>query len=580
MHLKEITVIVLDCQATGASPDKGSLLELGWARASSSCSNGIKPRIRSYLLQLDNEDEIPRRVKRITGISEEDLKKAEPAADIWDRLQSTVKGVNRENRLSICPVVIHFARYEKKFLQDLHRKFSPEKKFPFRIICTYEIVRRLLPELPRKGLRAAAGFLGYSVEEMRRTGYHVPATIFIWRELVSRLTGDHKIKTLDELDHWIEKTKPGAALSRTFPMERELRLKLPPAPGVYRMCRGNGDIVYIGKATNLKQRVNSYWQKRSFQDEKTIEMLTQVRSLKVTQTVTSLEAALLESDEIKLKAPPYNIALRDKERSVRFLSRDLKKSSDFSAPGFPIGPVISEQMFLSISTLADLITTDSKIIYNRELRKKILGISDQYAPEMILFKHGINMFIKKHSGLINTGSLGGLWRIGYLLRKEKLLRSSIIKDLDNLTEDKEDENNEIEKSGWTPEKICRFIESNIINGIESVRKSRWYSIVSESAISWDIKNKKSGTRRLIVLKNGRIVSRETLNKGDITPSPSGTGKDRYVKMKNFDLITYDRMRVLTTELRRLSSGSRNVEIRLSNLGVITPDKLETVLSFI
>ncbi|MCP4728276.1 MAG: GIY-YIG nuclease family protein [bacterium] len=581
MNLKDIVVLVIDCQATGASPEKGSLLELGWARVSSSGKNTPKARIRSYLLQLNDEEKIPRRVKRITGISEKDLSGADKPEEIWERLLKTAKGIIRQNKMESCPVVIHFARYEKKFLEDLHRTYSQDTKFPFKLICTYEITRRLLPELPRKGLRAVAGFLGYSVDEMRRSGFHVPATIFIWREMVKLLRKDHSVKTLDDLVYWIEKTKPKTSSGRAFPMEREIRLNLPSAPGVYRMCISSGDIVYIGKATNLKQRVNSYWQKRSFQDEKTIEMLTQVRSLKVTQTMTSLEAALLESDEIKLKSPPYNIALREKRRDVWFFSRDLGKSSNRYESGYPVGPVISEDLLIPFHSLTVLLDPEQSIKYNKEVRKRILGISHDYAPQMIMFKHGVKHFREKHEEILRTHPPGSAIRIiANRLSRERFLGSDLLEKLDDRSDSETEQTDGMPKPRWTPEKISRIIENNLVYGLEAIRKARWYSLISESSISWNMRAGSGAERRVIVLEKGQVLTRETIKARDDIPVPPGSGKHSGEKQQNFDLITYDRMRVLTTELRRLLSDGRNVGIRLSNSGIIEKEKLDHVLSMI
>jgi hypothetical protein len=60
--------------------------------------------------------------------------------------------------------------------------------------------------------------------------------------------------------------------------------------------------------------VNSYFQSRRKHSEHILEMLTQAKDLDVTVTGSALEAAVLESDEIKTFKPPYNMALREKDR--------------------------------------------------------------------------------------------------------------------------------------------------------------------------------------------------------------------------------------------------------------------------
>ena len=64
-------------------------------------------------------------------------------------------------------------------------------------------------------------------------------------------------------------------------------------PGVYRMLDDAGEILYVGKAKNLKNRVSSYF-RRSAQDNKTMAMVARIRDVQVTVTRTETEALLLE----------------------------------------------------------------------------------------------------------------------------------------------------------------------------------------------------------------------------------------------------------------------------------------------
>lgn len=82
------------------------------------------------------------------------------------------------------------------------------------------------------------------------------------------------------------------------------------SPGVYRMFNGNGDIIYVGKAKNLKRRVSSYFN-RMHADIKTQKMVAQVDRIEITVTTTEKEALLLESNLIKKHRPRYNVFFRD-----------------------------------------------------------------------------------------------------------------------------------------------------------------------------------------------------------------------------------------------------------------------------
>lgn len=81
-------------------------------------------------------------------------------------------------------------------------------------------------------------------------------------------------------------------------------------PGIYKMLNVKGEIIYIGKAKNLKKRVSSYFHSQSVSRKQTA-MLAKVASIEVTVTNTEGEALLLESQLIKTHQPRYNISLRD-----------------------------------------------------------------------------------------------------------------------------------------------------------------------------------------------------------------------------------------------------------------------------
>jgi len=92
---------------------------------------------------------------------------------------------------------------------------------------------------------------------------------------------------------------------------------LKPKPGVYRMLDARGDVLYVGKARALKNRVANYCQVGNL-SSRLQRMVSQTRSMEIVTTNSEAEALLLEAQLIKRFRPPYNVLLRD-DKSFPFI---------------------------------------------------------------------------------------------------------------------------------------------------------------------------------------------------------------------------------------------------------------------
>ncbi len=106
------------------------------------------------------------------------------------------------------------------------------------------------------------------------------------------------------------------ALPITLELSQSLST-LPTQPGVYKMLDAQSEVLYVGKALNLKKRVSSYFS-RSAQSTKNRSLISQITRFEVTVTRSETEALILENSWIKLFQPKYNILMRD-DKSYPFI---------------------------------------------------------------------------------------------------------------------------------------------------------------------------------------------------------------------------------------------------------------------
>ena len=588
MKLSDLEVLTLDCQATGANPQKGHLLEIGWLHTRAAANANQETLTASaHRVALPPEVEIPAAVQRVTGITMADTRDAISKTDVWHKLIQAAQQVVAANQSEKCPVIINYCRFEKAFIEHLHARENQSETFPFDIICTHEIAKRLLPGLPRRGLRAVAGYLGHSAPRQRRSGPHAVATAVIWQHFVQRLAVEYGVTDLNQLTRWLKRTTSPARTGRDYPMRPEIRINLPDRPGIYRMLRSNGDLLYIGKATSLKQRVNSYFRQKSPHAEHTLEMLSQAVNLEVTHTGSALEAAVLESDEIKQHCPPYNIALQTGQRTLAFCPDDLQKYAARPDAVHCIGPLPDGNTTTAMKAFAE---------WHQNIQGKsggdflqsgyaMLGVPQAYAPEPDCLAEGLALFQVNHQKrLKNPSALRIITGLGHELWNERLKALAEAKSAVEEEICEEAAGDAVEEPeaapDWTPESVSRGIEHFIRQAAHLIRRSRWLCLLSESSLAWEARNAVEHHKIVLVFEDGIVSLRKEMPAEKQTPVSGGHGKPMTERRKVFDIATYERLRVVTTEMRRLIGEGRKIELQLSPTTILGHRQLSRVLPWV
>ena len=129
-------------------------------------------------------------------------------------------------------------------------------------------------------------------------------------------------------------------------MLKEKIKNLPKSPGIYKMKNTHGDIIYVGKAKNLKQRVNSYFIQNRQHSRKVLEMIRWIDDFDYETVDTEFDALLLECHLIHQIRPRYNRMMNYYEGYGYFQFIDkapyLKVLSEWSEDGLVIGPFFKQ----------------------------------------------------------------------------------------------------------------------------------------------------------------------------------------------------------------------------------------------
>ncbi|WP_413290707.1 GIY-YIG nuclease family protein [Bdellovibrio sp. HCB337] len=511
MKLLDLSVFFLDLQTTGAKPDNSNILEAAW---------GDIQKIESALVAQPEGASVPYRIQAITGISNEDMSSALPLAEVLQKLRDFIQPLGTGSQKPLA--VIHYAQFEKPFLMHAFHE-----DLPFEILCTHEIAKRLMPNLPSRGVKGLAGYFGYNAGELKRASSHLEATRVIWQGLLSALEKEQNITTLEELRNWLEATPKKSRTKYEYPLPKEKRLSLPDQPGIYRMISRWGEVLYVGKATSLHSRVNSYFRGQKNRDPRKLEMLTQTWDLLVTPCGSPLEAALLETDEIKKLNPRYNISLKTGNRSMVFYNHDFTSESSQQDEEHNVGPFPNTMTLDSMLKLTDSLQAGE---FNP------LMFYEEIDPELL--KSGFQIFCERHGfDTYDFTSMRSILAVGLWWHRHEEEDEALEDDVAEEEIEQEIEDEEVE---LTPEDIADKFERHFLRAGRAYARVRLLTRLLNSDIEFQLVA--SPSPRHMILRQGKIQS-------EIPENPTMDA----LPWKGLSIDTYDRMSILQSELQKIKS---------------------------
>jgi DNA polymerase III epsilon subunit-like protein len=562
--LAELAVWVIDCQTTGASPAHGVVLEIGWGRATAT-GPGVEL-AEAHWVALPPGERVTPRVRELTGFDEALATAPLAAAEVWQRLRASMAHAPR------VPAAIHFASFELAFLRDWSSRFEPAGPFPLDAVCLHAIAARLYPELPRQSLRALAGYLGHGLDLTRRCSAHVEATAFIWHRLAAALA-ERGVHTWDELAGFLAAPRPRPAKKRRFPLPSARYRGLPDAPGVYRFLRAKGDLLYVGKAASLKKRVSGHFTAGAATTPRALEMLTQIHDIQVTRTPTVLEAAMLENEEIKAQKPLYNLQLTN-DGHCWFVGWRLDSIRHEPDAEHRRGPLPSTFSVRAIGAIAELLDGEAP---TQARRGVAVETWDRWAPDEAVFIEGFARFVQRRAtALVHPRPRRALAEIGRQLLATA--KAPVAKEDDAVALDDAlgDEPNPA-PGRWDPERVLRHLERAVAHGHQLLQRARWLCLLCDSVVTF--REPASQLVRQLTLRGGHCLEASDIAPDEPVSSPHPV-RPFHERQASLDRTHYDRLRTLTTELKRIQRDGGTACVRVARDHELGDDALRRVLRWV
>lgn len=290
--LTKARFVVVDLETTGTNPHAAEIIEFGAVvveaeRIVHEEQTLIRPRAP-----------IPPFIQGLTGIDNDMVADAPAFAAVAQRLHAVFAGA--------VPVA-HNAEFDFGFLRAHFGRLGLADVGEGRL-CTIKLARRFAPAR-HYNLDALAGRLGVEAKARHRALGDARTTAHVLIELLraARAQGFASVQSL-------RKAKPqrGRGAETRLQVGPDRVRAIPARPGVYRFRNAAGEVIYVGKAADLRRRLGSYFV--GAPKGKVARMLADVKDFDYTVVGSELEALLEEAREIRTRRPQYNMALRSFRR--------------------------------------------------------------------------------------------------------------------------------------------------------------------------------------------------------------------------------------------------------------------------
>ncbi|SDR97488.1 exonuclease domain-containing protein [Gramella sp. MAR_2010_147] len=271
---------ILDIETTGGKYNEEGITEIAVYKF-----DGQKV-VDQFISLVNPEQAIQPFVVNLTGINNEMLRNAPKFYEVAKRIVEITED---------CILVAHNAKFDYRILRTEFRRLGFE--FERKSLCTVELSKKLIPDLPSYSLGKLVRSLGIPLSDRHRAAGDAQATIKLFKMLLAKDVGKDILK-----EHVRKEPKRNIDTKLVFILE-----ELPSETGVYYFHDEHGEIIYVGKSRNIRKRVNQHF---TNDNPKSREMQRKVASVSYELTGNELIALLKENQEIKELKPKYNRALK------------------------------------------------------------------------------------------------------------------------------------------------------------------------------------------------------------------------------------------------------------------------------
>jgi len=300
ISLEQAGYVVVDLETTGLRPGSSAICEIGAVRV-----RGLEL-ADTFQTLVNPRQPLPPAIGALTGIDARSLRSA-PPAELAVRRFLAFAGDD--------VLVAHNARFDVGFL-DVEVERLTGRRLAASVVDTLWLARRLLEARSRRfGLASLAYFFGTAARPCHRALPDAEATAEILLHLVG-LAQERGATTVAEL---VELAAPRA---RRLATKRSLAAGAPPQPGVYLFHDRNGEVLYVGRARNLRARLRSYF--HTERQRPAVEAaLAVVERIEWRVLGSELEAALEELRLLRELRPPANARSMRPDRYVYLRRRGI-----------------------------------------------------------------------------------------------------------------------------------------------------------------------------------------------------------------------------------------------------------------